>query len=328
MNEKMERRVRHEVYDECRARFVSEYGILGPCHLDSIRQYLAPAEMTPGSPAWKLHTNEFEHDTLAAAIRYHYAEPDQLSAPDYVTYGQMFQAVMHGNAMEALRFRKHDPVNDCAGALIWSYSDCWGETGWSIIDYYLRRKASYYWFRRACAPVKVIVRRRGDRLVTRIVNDTLQPMTGTVEMGWRRLDGTANDVKSQSVTVEADGMLEVGAEQAPAAEQCDPRQWLYAAVLRGKDDAAIDQSLCLLLPYRKLAMPDPQIKITRVGKDVLEVSSAVFAHAVHTEDHGHELVSDNWFDLPPGVPVRVRVAAGQDPNSIHFQAVMPVPEKQ
>ena len=151
MNERMERRVRHEVFDECRARFVSEYGIIGPCHLDSIREYLFPEEMHPDHPAWRLHTNEFERDTLAAAISHHYADPEKLKVPEYVKFGQMFQAIMHGNAMEALRFRKHDPVNDCAGALIWSYSDCWGETGWSILDYYLRRKASYYWTRRACA---------------------------------------------------------------------------------------------------------------------------------------------------------------------------------
>ena len=93
--------------------------------------------------------------------------------PEYVLYGQMFQMNLHEHAMEALRFRKNDPVADCQGALIWSFSDCWGETGWSVLDYYLRRKASYYGFRRACSPVKVITRQRGDQFVTRLVNDTL-----------------------------------------------------------------------------------------------------------------------------------------------------------
>ena len=323
MNPKMDRRIRQEVYDECRAKFLTEYGILGPCSLDSIREYLSRDEMSPTSPAWRLHTNEFEKNTLAAAIRYHYADPSRLSVEDYVKYGQMFQAIMHGGAMEALRFRKHDLVNDCEGALIWSYSDCWGETGWSILDYYLRRKASYYWFRRACAPVKVIVRRRGDELVTRVVNDTLVPVNCTLEKGWWRLDGTSRDVQSQTVNVPADGMLEVGAEKIPAAEQRDPRQWLYAAVLRDKSGAATDQSICILLPYRKLALKTPQIKVKRVGDDDLEVSSPGFAHAVHVEDHGHELISDNWFDLLPGARARVHVAAGHDPGGIHFEAVMP-----
>ena len=127
-----------------------------------MRAYLAADELHPASQAWQMHTNMFEKETVPAAIRWHYAEPESLTIAEYVVYGQMFQASLHGHAMEALRFRKDDPVDDCQGALIWSYSECWGETGWSIIDYYLRRKASYYWFRRACAPVKVIVRQRGD----------------------------------------------------------------------------------------------------------------------------------------------------------------------
>src|SRR5260370_30146637 len=164
----MDGRIHHERFEECQARFVSEYGVIGPCHLDSIRQYLAPEELHPGSPGWQLHTNTFEKETVAAAIRLHYAEPEQLNVADYVLYGQMFHAIMHGHAMEALRFRQNDPVDDCQGALIWSYSDCWGETAWSILDYYLRRKARYYWFRRACVPLKIVVRPRPQALVTRI----------------------------------------------------------------------------------------------------------------------------------------------------------------
>ena len=123
-------------------------------------------------------------------------------------------------------------------------------------------------------------------------------------------------------------MLEVGSEKVPAADQRDPRQWLYAAITRDHDGLATDQSVCILLPYRKLAMPTPQIKVSPLGDGVLEISSPVFAHAVHVEDHGHELISDNWFDLLPRVPARVRVAGGHDPKAIHLEAVMPELEKQ
>ena len=323
MNPDMNRRIRHEVFDECRARFVSEYGVIGPCHLDSIRDYLAPEEMQPDSTAWRVHTNTFEKDTVPAAIRLHYADPETLSVPDYVLYGQMFQAIAHGGAMEALRFRKHDPTDDCQGALIWSYSDCWGETGWSILDYYLRRKASYYWVRRACAPVKVIVRRRGDRLVTRIVNDTLQAATGTVAFGWWRTDGGARDVASRAVTVPANGMLEVGSAPVPSPDQRDPHAWVYAAVLHGDDGVPFDQSIWLLHPFRELALAPPAIGVERLDDGRLELSSPVYCHGVHVEDHGHEIVSDNWFDLLPGVPVRLCVAPGVDPATITMEAVLP-----
>ena len=317
----LNRRIRHEVFDECRARFVSEYGVIGPCHLDSLRTFLTPEEMKPGTPAWRTHTNQFEGNTLAAAIRLHYADPEKLTVPEYVVYGQMFQAFLHGHAMEALRFRKRDPVNDCEGALIWSYSDCWGEIGWSLLDYYLRRKPSYYWVRRACAPVKVIVRKRTDRLVTRVVNDTMHPVQATVELGWWRLDGTQKDVQVRSIKVEANGMQEITAAKLPQPKERDPRQWLYGAVLRGKEGRAVDQSIWLFEPYRQLALKTGPIKVVRVSDRCLEVSCPTFAHAVHLEDHGRERISDNWFDLLPGVPVQVRVAPGEDPASIQLDAI-------
>ena len=82
--------------------------------------------MHPGSKAWQLHTNSFEKETVPAGIRLHYADPEKLTIPEYVLYGQMFQAILHGHAMEALRFRKYDPVDDCQGALIWSYRTAGG----------------------------------------------------------------------------------------------------------------------------------------------------------------------------------------------------------
>lgn len=321
MHADLTRRVSHQVYDECRARFVSEYGILGPCHLDSIRTYLTPEALHPGSPGWKMHTNTFENEVMPAAIRWHYAEPEGLSVEDYVVFGQMFQASLHGHAMEALRFRKNDPVDDCQGALIWSYSDCWGETGWSIIDYYLRRKASYYWFRRACAPLKVIVRQRGDRLVTRVVNDTLQPFTGTVEAGWRPTDGRAHPLAAQPVTVPANGMVEVTSAALTDDPARDPQQWVYGAVLREAEGVARDQSIWTLRPHRDLALAAGPITVTALSGDEIEVSSPVYCHGVHLEDHGHEVVSDNWFDLLPGVAVRLKVAGSAPVTSAAFAAV-------
>ncbi|MFZ1932308.1 MAG: sugar-binding domain-containing protein [Thermoguttaceae bacterium] len=315
------RRLRHQFFDQCRGRFVSEWGFPAPPHLDSMREYLSPEELKPDTWAMKFHTNQMVWDTLDVGIQTHYADRKGLSFPEYVLYGQMCQAFIHGHAMEAMRFRKLDPADDCAGALIWSYSEPWGEVGWSLLDYYLRRKPSYYAVGRACRPVKVIVRQRGDQLVTRMVNDTLQPVEGIVEYGWWRLDGAGRSVQSRAVTIPADGMVQIASEKAASSTDRNPKQWLYAAVFR-TGDVAVDQSVWLLEPYRKLAVAKPQIKVTPCADGWLEVSSPVYAHGVHAEDHGHELISDNWFDLLPGVPVRVHLARGNGPESIHLEATM------
>lgn len=317
MNADMERRIRHEVFDECRARFVSEYGVIGPCHLDSVRQFLRPEERQVGSRAWRAHTNQFEKETTPAAIRRHYAEPEGLAVADYILYGQLFQATLYGRSLEALRFRKGDRRDDCQGALIWMFDDCWGETGWTPIDYYLRRKPSYYWIRRACAPVRAIVRRRGRHLVTRVVNDTLQPVEVLLCGGWLRVDGSRTRVAQQRVTVPANQALEAMREPIPAPRVQDPRQWLYAAWL---EDGDPDPSIWTLVPHRSLELPATPLTVQRLGTQIA-VTSPVYAHAVHYPDRGRALLSDNYFDLLPGVPKRLRWLTPTLPRELTFRAV-------
>jgi len=169
----------------------------------------------------------------------------------------------------------------------------------------------------------VIVRRRDDRFVTRIVNDTLESATVAVERGWWRLDGKDRNTESQTATVPPNEMLEVGSTPLASADERDGRKWLYAAVLCDTEAVPFDQSVWPLLPHRELALAPPKLTIRQLAADWLEVSSPVYCHAVHVEDHGGEALCDNWFDLLPGVPVRVRVAAGISPSDIRVEAIFP-----
>jgi len=320
------RRISPGTMDLCRARFVSEYGIIAPCDMASVEQYLKPEDRNRESLPWKIHSNMDEGGWVAKGIRYHYGEPDGLSLPQYILYGQMVQAIMHGAAMDAFRFRKLDPKADCEGALIWSYNDCWGEMGWSVVDHYLRPKAAYYAMKRSCAPVKVIVRARGQQLVTRLVNDTLQSHEAIVSYGWFRLDGSARELKEQSLTVPADGMIEVASTAIPPSAERNPSQWLYAAVMRG-NDIEEDQSIWLLAPQRELALAKPALSTKVRANGILEVASPVYCHAVHLDDGGSQTLADNYFDLLPGIPRQIRVAKPSSSGEYPLTAVMPITEK-
>ena len=321
MNVDIKRRIRHEVYDECRSRFVSEYGVIGPCHLDSVKQYLKPAERRIDARAWKIHTNMFEKKTTPAGIRLHYADPEGLSIPEYILYGQMFQAIMYGYSIEALRFRKHDPHDDCQGALIWMYSDCWGEVGWTIIDYYLRRKPSYYWFRRACSPVKAIVRRRGRSLVTRVINDTLEKREAVICYGWMRVDGSDKRMKRKTLTMPRNSMTEVVREPVPSRRTLDPYAWIYVAYLSGEriEDAP---SIWTLVPHRQLDLAQAEICIEEKGA-IVEIELPVYCHGVHLNDHGRSMLSDNYFDLLPGVRKRIHRIGGNKLMKLRFDWILP-----
>ncbi|NIA13906.1 MAG: hypothetical protein GWP08_07485 [Nitrospiraceae bacterium] len=319
MNQDVNRRISHEVFDECRSRFVSEYGVIGPCHPDSVKQYLKPEERRLDSRAWEEHTNAFENATIPAAIQRHYADVPELDIAARTLYAQLFQASMYGRTIEALRFRKNDPRDDCQGALIWMYNDCWGETGWTPIDYYLRRKPSYYWIRNACAPVKAIVRRRKKALVTRVVNDTLDGRKVEVHYGWMRVDGTDERMQAKAVSLPANGVLEIGGEPISTAAKLNLRQWIYTAYLTG-DGIEACPSIWLPMPHRELALAEPDILVTK-RRHRIQLVSSVYCHAVHCEDKGRPLLSDNYFDLLPGVPKTVEVLTSKNAENLHFHAV-------
>lgn len=296
MNADISRRYRDEVYDECRSRFVSEYGVVGPCHIESVREFLRPEEMDLNGRAWRIHTNSFEKETTPAAIAYHYAAPEGLAVADFIRYGQMFQATMYGRTIESMRFRKGDPEDDCSGALIWMYNDCWGESGWTPVDYYLRRKASYYWIKNVCTPVRAIVRRRDDELVTRVVNDSLGPVSCTVACGWYRVDGSDTDVTLHDVVLPANSMVEIARVPIPGNSARPHSSWVYAAHCEGHAPSVLS-----LLPFRQLDRVSHRIQIERAGLAVTLISQT-YCHGVRHHDAGQPLLSDNYFDLLPGVP--------------------------
>jgi beta-mannosidase len=313
--------------DSCKSRFISEFGVLGPPNMASVRQYFGPGELTRESPIWAIHTNGFDKlrgkaSMIAEGIRYHYGDPENFSLAQFVLYGQMFQALLHGSFVEASRFRKNDSAADCQGVLVWSYNDIWGEIGWSLIDYYLRRKASYYWFRRASAPVKVLVRSRDGHLVTRVVNDMLKGYKATVRCGWVRLDGSAQEWQEHSVTLPVNGMIEVARVPLASPAERDPREWIYAATISGSGFPQ-DQALWLLVPHRDLVLSKPVIS-TEIRKGILEISSPVYCHGVHLEDEGHEVLVDNYFDLLPGIPYRVPITAPTAGDIYPLTAAIPI----
>jgi beta-mannosidase len=314
-----------EIPGESRARFHSEtFAYYGPPHMDSIREYLAPDEISFDSTAWKIHSNAFESGITAAGIDYHYGDAAGLSIADFVLYGQMYQALLQQNAVEATRFRKADPEGECSGALTWSYNETWGEIGWAMIDHYARRKASYYAYRRTAAPVKVLVRPRGSDIATRVVNDTRATYETIVRYGWMRIDGSASELDEQRVAVPANGAVEVHRAALPSGEERDPAEWIYVATAVG-DGIANSQAAWPLAPYRQLALAGPVIE-TKVDGNTVTVESPVYCHGVHYEDDGRGLLSDNHFDLLPGVPLSLEIVRPL-PSGFELKPLLPIAQR-
>jgi len=308
MNADMKKRITPEEYDKVTSRFITEYGYIGPCSEATINKYYGDNKVVHNDRIWNLHNNTFEKATVPEGIRKHYTDPEKLELKDYLEYARIVQGLMYSYSLEAIRFyQKND------GALFWMYNDTWGEVGWTIIDYYLDRKPSYYYVKRAFAPVKIILRRSADKKKVAVCgcNDTPKDSRVELEYGYASFSGNYETTKkivslpafSKGIVVEFDmpkGDIKKGVVFARG-------EGIPLAILRTGD-------------FRKYESAESAVTVTRTetrGNDLaVTLRSSGYSHAVSLGLKNGIYPNDDYFDMLPGDTrtVIVKDAAGlKDP---------------
>ena len=302
MNADMQRRITPEIYDEVDARFISEFGYVGACGLETTLQYLDGQPAEESSPAWQHHTNTFEKLTVRAGIAKHYADPAALDLEHYLLYSGLTQGLMYGYSLDSMRANAN-----CHGGLFWMYADCWGEVGWTIVDYYLRRKPSFYFVRRTFQPLRLVLRPAGSAAIRVIAaNDLPEQQDFELEYGYIRLDGRAGDVRRERVSVP--GLARVEVIKIERGDQPAEEGLWYARVVGLETQA----SLFRALDFRQLRKPAAEVtwsvQLTQGGA-LVSLSSEVYAHAVELRLPDGARPDDNFIDLLPGESRVLRVRA-------------------
>jgi len=254
-----------------------------------------------------MHNNTFEKETVYAGIRKHYTdEPENLSIEDYILYGGMTQSLMLGYSLEAIRFKEH-----CGGSVFWMYNDTWGEIGWTIIDYYLRRKISYYGVKRAFAPVKISMREEDGKLIVQGCNDTANPVTIKGELGYKTFDGKTNKCEPVSYTLKPHSRIYLHNEILPNED------YLTGSIVFIPEDDTVNSVMLRMNDTRKLKFENAKIEtleetIHENGKK-LTITSKTYAHGVHLKNEEYHS-SDNYFDLLPGETKTITITCPPDAN--------------
>jgi beta-mannosidase len=292
MNKDMEKRITPEEYDKVSSRFITEYGYIGPCSEATIKKYYDDKPVIRNDKIWNLHNNTHEKATVPEGIRKHYADPEKLDLIDYLQYARLVQGLMYSYSLEAIHFYlKND------GSLFWMYNDTWGEVGWTIIDYYLDRKPSYYYVKRAFAPIKIILRKSPDKKKVLVMgcNDTSTDKKIELEYGYVSFDGKY-DTNKETVTLPAFSKGIVLEFDMPKGDE--KKGVIFA---RGGD-----APLALLRTgtFRNYAPVESSITVTGIeerGKDLaVTLKSSGYSHAVSLGLETNIHLDDEYFDMLPG----------------------------
>lgn len=300
-----------------RGKFISEFGALSTVSLHSLRRFIPEDELYVGSPAWEFHRNTFDGDTLREVLRSYWGDPEELSLEQWILGAQVMQAEVLRFALEHFRRRKFL----CSGALFWMFNDAWGaSTGWTIVDYYLDRKASFYAVRNAYAPVLISFKEGSqDNIALWLANDTLVPVAGRVEYGL--LDTAAGEWNPivLEVSVGANASRRVADVLVPDLDdEARVRSLVVARFVTPDGELSRNRYLFTDFRFQDLRLAPAALRYQfderEGGEFVYQVSADRYALMVHFEQASSEDIwfEDNWFDLLPGETRYIRVRGSED----------------
>jgi beta-mannosidase len=286
-------------YARDRGKFISEFYQYGMPVKESLLEFTPPDQLFVGSPVWQYHNNTGELGVIKESLERHFISEEKLTVDEYIAGSQMVQAETFKFAIDHWRRRMYNT----AGTLFWMYSDCWGTTaGWTIVDYYLRLKPSYYYIRRVFEPVHTSIKEAEPAEVW-VLNETYENRQVDLEIGIASFDGEKlrHETRHEELpAAAARTVATIDTRHLPPAR----RSGVFCYSKMYEKGKLISQDRLFLVDLKDLDLPDPGIT-TSFREDGgsryhISVKAARFAWMVSIYLPDGMSLSDNCFDLFPG----------------------------
>jgi beta-mannosidase len=255
------------------------------------------------------------YETILKYMIQDYKIPHDLENFSYVS--QLLQAEGMKTAMEAHRRAK--PY--CMGTLYWQLNDCWPVTSWSSIDYYNIWKASQYQAKRSYQEVIISVEEKENNCFVYVVSDLLKSSKAelTVELFdlkgkllWSDHKPIQLDSNSSKVYYDFDKTL---------IKQYDKNSIVLKCSLISSGDYISDMSnMYYFVKPKDLELVKPRFIISENSCENVQcfkITSDVLMKDVCISIDGEMInLSDNYFDLLPGVGKTIYLPAGKKINHL------------
>jgi len=287
-----------------RTRFSSEFGIHASANRHTLEKYLPPGSLHLGSGELSYRNKDFHQEKGFLLMEGFTGIPKDFR--EYFYFSMMTQA--EGLKYGVEHYRRNMP--ETSGTLIWQLNDCWPGTSWSMIDYCLLPKASYYYSKKFFAPFHYSVEHDpGENLKIWVTNDSREKIEDTLLLEVHDFYGGRIFAKTFPVSAEA-GRSAFIAELAEAEilRGCPAER----AVIRLKSlGQRAEDNFHYLRNHKELDLPKAKLDVRKdPEKGEITVRTDRFARFVHLDVPGEGILfSDNFFDLLPGEEKRVKIAS-------------------
>ncbi|MBP6574314.1 MAG: hypothetical protein KA230_07685 [Flavobacteriales bacterium] len=292
-------------------RFVSEYGFQSYPDSITLAHYIDPEFLYLGSPMLAKRQKSYKTDKpIWTAIERELGEtPTTLGR--FIDCSQVVQAEAYRQAIWA--HRTNQP--HCMGTLYWQLNDVWAAPTWSTIDVDSRWKAAHFEVKRSYAErVLAFVPNANGTTTLELWSDT-EVLGDTVMVEFWSVQGEL--VRREKKPLTGKGRLVVGSWPKAAWEAgmmayafgADTEPRMYSTMNSSNGNQRKDGLSMASVPGQT---------------DVWEVRTTSPIRTVKLVVGPDDHVSDNWFPLVPGHPVRIKVehgvrSTGQVPTASIFR---------
>jgi len=296
------RKLGYKRYFLDRARFVSEFGVLGGALDSTLKRFLSEDQIKLASNQWLLHNNSMgKINAMMDDIR-SYFDIEEFDIENFNLLSQLIQAETIKHGLEHYRRRKFS----CSGSLFWMYTDCWGaSTTWTAIDYYLTKRPLYYYVKRVFVPLLVSISEQEKELSVWITNDLMQDFSGELEYGYMKPTG---EILYQETVI-----VDVKKNSSGVFVVMDRPNCSAITFARLKNSKGIvSENRYFLNKFKELDGIKPKVcfDLQKIDnkKYLLRLNSDSFALFTHLRLPEGVVSDDDYFDLFPGYEKHVLVS--------------------
>lgn len=176
--------------------FSSEFGMHASANRYTLDKYIPEGQFYWNSDEMAYRNKDTNHQKGILLMEGYTGVP--LTIEEYMNFSMLTQA--EGLKYGIEHYRRN--MNRTSGALIWQFNDSWPGTSWSLIDYLLLPKASFYYAKRFFAPLLLSMEHEPQQPMNfYIINDSLTSYSGKVTIKIQAFNGEV--VGEYDYTVEA-----------------------------------------------------------------------------------------------------------------------------
>jgi len=288
-------------------RFMSEFGFQSLPPYKTIQTYAALDEQNMTSHIMEHHQRSGNGNSLIISqMTDHFRMPKDFPSLVYLSMLLQAEGVRYG----VEHWRRN--MQRVSGTLFWQLNDCWPVVSWSSLDYFGRWKALHYAAKRFYVPVLLSVEEDAKCRIVHVTSDLLVPWDGTLR--WRLESLTGKVLDSGEEIVHADPLADTKTCLLDFDENISDANCratvLVCELWQGQD--RLSCCVSAFVPDKHLTLTYPSLEWNvNLTDDTLtfDLLAKNLMRFVELTLEGVDVIfSDNFFDLPAGMPRQVSAA--------------------